>query len=65
MPCHLYLLFSEKLNKFYVGSTTELERRLLEHKVGKKKFTKTGIPWEMLYSEPFEDLINPKKGTGN
>ena len=61
MPCHLYILFSEKLNKFYVGSTTELERRLLEHNRGKEKFTKTGIPWELVYSEPFEALIGARR----
>jgi putative endonuclease len=44
MVSYLYILFSEKLNKYYVGSTTDLERRLVEHNRGKEKFTKTGLP---------------------
>jgi len=52
----MYILFSQTLNKYYVGSTTDLSRRLTEHNRGKEKFTKTGIPWLLVYSEFFEDL---------
>ena len=48
-----YILFSEKLNK-YVGSTTDLERRLIEHKRGKEKFTSLGLPWILTYKATFE-----------
>ena len=53
----VHFLFSEKLNKYYVGSTTDIERRILEHNRGKEKFTKTGIPWELKYQETFGELI--------
>jgi putative endonuclease len=56
-----YILFSEKLNKFYIGSTTDIGRRLIEHNRGKEKFTKTGIPWIIVYLEEFEELINARK----
>jgi putative endonuclease len=60
MPSHLYILFSQKLNKYYVGSTTDLDRRVIEHNRGKEKFTKTGIPWVLVYSEMFEELIEAR-----
>ena len=56
MPSTLYILYSPKLNKYYVGSTSDLERRLADHNRGKEKFTKTGIPWHLVYSEEFSEL---------
>ena len=56
MPFSLYILYSPKLNKYYVGSTTDLERRLTDHNRGKEKFTKTGVPWQLVYSEEFLEL---------
>ncbi|MBL7700619.1 MAG: GIY-YIG nuclease family protein [Ferruginibacter sp.] len=56
MQACLYILFSQALNKYYIGSTTDIERRLAEHNRGKEKFTRTGIPWLLVYSEIFEEL---------
>ena len=56
MASHCYILFSVKLNKYYVGSTTDMERRLLEHNRGKEKFTATGIPWKLMYCEAFTEI---------
>jgi putative endonuclease len=43
----VYILFSQKLNRFYVGTTDDVERRLQEHNEGtyKDAFTSKGIPW--------------------
>lgn len=35
----MYILYAEKLNKYYVGACTDLERRLYEHNIGHSKFT--------------------------
>jgi putative endonuclease len=56
MPSHCYILFSTKLDKYYVGSTPDLERRVHDHNRGKGKFTRTGMPWQLVYAEPFEEL---------
>ena len=61
MSNYTYILFSEKLNKFYVGSTTDLDRRLIEHNRGKEKFTSLGVPWILVYKETFELLIDARK----
>jgi putative endonuclease len=35
MNWYTYVLYSKNLNKFYIGSTNDLERRLKEHRRGK------------------------------
>jgi len=60
MPC-LYILYSEKLDKYYVGACTNLNRRLYEHKIGHSKFTKLGVPWIVAYTENFDSLQEAKK----
>jgi putative endonuclease len=58
---YCYILYSEKINKFYVGACTNIDRRLYEHNIGHSKFTKTGMPWILKLSIEFEDLIDAKR----
>ena len=61
---YTYILYSETLKKFYTGQTESLERRLLEHNLGKTAFMKTGIPWIMVFSKSFQsrgDAMNLEK----
>lgn len=60
MPA-MYILYSVKINKYYVGACTDLQRRLYEHNIGHSKFTSTGMPWEVKYTEEFDSLIDAKK----
>ncbi len=60
MP-YIYILYSAKLDKYYVGACTDLTRRLYEHTIGHSKFTSLGIPWQLKYSEEFETLQLDKK----
>jgi len=55
MDYYTYILYSQKLDKFYVGSTNDVVRRLADHNRGKSGFTRTGIPWVLKYSEKFND----------
>ncbi|NCX94811.1 MAG: GIY-YIG nuclease family protein [Chitinophagia bacterium] len=57
----VYILFSAKLNKYYVGACTNLERRLYEHNIGHSTFTATGTPWELKYTETYNSLPDAKK----
>jgi putative endonuclease len=61
MAAFLYILYSEKLDKFYIGSTTDIDRRISEQNRGKEKFTKTGMPWELKYKEEFSELIDARR----
>lgn len=56
-----YIIYSEKINKYYIGACTDLQRRLYEHNIGHSKFTSTGTPWELKYNEEFETLQEAKK----
>ena len=49
MKYAVYILFSEKLNRFYIGTTDNPDRRILEHNSGKydDAFTKNVIPWSL------------------
>jgi len=55
MDYYTYILYSQKLDKFYVGSTNDVVRRLADHNRGKSGFTRTGTPWILKYSEKFND----------
>lgn len=61
MPYYCYILYSAKLNKYYVGSTSNIERRLEEHNRGKEKFTSLGVPWVLMYKEEFKELLQARR----
>jgi len=56
-----YILYSEKLNKYYVGACVDMDRRFREHNIGHSKYTSTGLPWILKYKEEFETLQEAKK----
>ena len=60
MP-YLYILYSSKLNKYYVGACANIERRLYKHNIGHSKFTSTGLPWQLMYTEEFKTLQEAKQ----
>jgi len=47
----VYIIFSEKLNRYYIGSAENLPRRIIEHNTGYygDAFTKKGIPWVLFF----------------
>ena len=51
---YVYIIYSEKIDRFYVGYTDNLEWRLQRHNEGWGKFTKRGVPWLIVYSEVFQ-----------
>ncbi|EMR04162.1 GIY-YIG nuclease superfamily protein [Cesiribacter andamanensis AMV16] len=51
---YTYIVFSEKLDKFYVGATEDLHRRMEEHNTGRSPYTKTGSPWQLVWSREFK-----------
>ena len=55
MP-HTYVLYSLKLNKYYIGSCLNFQRRIYEHNASNSKFTSLGVPWELKYSEEYETV---------
>jgi putative endonuclease len=50
---YIYILRSKLTQRYYVGSTEIVEKRLQEHNTGKSKSTRAGIPWELIHTESF------------
>lgn len=48
---YVYVLLSLKDNKFYIGSTNNLKRRLKEHQNGKNISTSKRLPLKLIYFE--------------
>ena len=51
---YTYILKSNKNNKYYIGSTSNLNTRFLLHNLGKVKSTKAYKPWSIYYFEEFK-----------
>ncbi len=58
---YCYILYSEKLDKYYIGSTSNIEGRILRHNSSNHGFTSTGKPWILKYSEPFAEKTEALK----
>jgi putative endonuclease len=58
---YVYLLRSLKTGTFYLGWTTDLNRRLQEHNSGKSFYTKTRGPWELLDYETYANIEQAKE----
>jgi putative endonuclease len=50
---YVYILKSLKDKQTYIGSTTDLKRRLEEHNFGKVASTKPRLPIKLLYYEAY------------
>lgn len=57
----VYILYSETKGRFYVGMTSNVERRLGEHNKGKTSSTKPYIPWRVVCVEEFETRIEARE----
>lgn len=45
-----FILYSQKADRFYVGSGNTVKEHLKRHNSAKHKMTRFGIPWEVVYS---------------
>jgi putative endonuclease len=57
MKGFLYILQSQKNNRYYIGSTTSVRRRLSEHNQGKSPYTRSTRPWKVVYQEEFDTIM--------
>jgi putative endonuclease len=60
MPC-TYILYSQKLDKYYIGSCINMDIRLRQHNSGVSKFTRVGIPWIVAYAEEYTLLSDARR----
>jgi putative endonuclease len=50
---HTYILHSESTGRLYIGSTSNLRRRIDEHNAGLATATKNRGPWRLVHSEEY------------
>ena len=49
-----YILQSEVDKSFYIGYTSDLQKRLSGHNAGMSRYTSKKAPWKIVYFESFE-----------
>ena len=49
-----YIIYSIDFDSFYIGYTSAIEERIIQHNSGKTKSTKNKIPWKVVYTEVFQ-----------
>lgn len=57
----VYIIESTSSNRYYVGCTGNLNRRLEEHNKGFSVYTRKKGPWVLKYSEEYHDLASARK----
>jgi putative endonuclease len=55
MPHFVYILQSQKDNKYYIGETADVAARLIFHNSGKQRSTKNRTPFIIILIEEFEN----------
>ena len=45
---NVYILFSEKSSRYYVGQTADINKRLERHNSCRVPSTKFGVPWKLI-----------------
>ena len=58
---YFYILYSTKRDRFYIGSTNDLKRRVNEHNNHHTPSTRGGEPWVLKYYEPYETKSEARK----
>jgi GIY-YIG catalytic domain. len=60
--CFLYILYSKKLNKFYIGSSTKHPSiRLQKHLTNHDGFTAKTKDWIIVHTETFPTITEARK----
>ena len=61
MKHFIYLLYSETRDRYYIGSSADVNERLIRHNAGAVLSTKSGRPWKVVYSETFSSKTEALK----
>lgn len=58
---YVYILQSIKTKSFYIGYTSDLERRFIEHDKGLNFSTKHDRPWRIIHYEAYRNVKDAKR----
>ena len=54
MKYYVYILKSQKDERFYIGSTSDVDKRIEFHNSSRARYTKRYQPWVLIYIEEYE-----------
>ncbi len=58
LPFCVYILLSEKDNKFYIGYTTNIFKRVDDHNAGRNKSTAPRRPFRLIFCEYYLSKVD-------
>jgi putative endonuclease len=61
MNYFLYIIYSESIDQFYIGISSNPDARLLSHNISNKGWTKRGRPWKLAFKKEFENKAIAQK----
>lgn len=50
---YVYIIYSDLVDRYYVGHCQDLEDRMDRHTGGRSKYTKIADDWKIMYTETF------------
>jgi len=51
MEYFVYIIYSESVDRYYVGHCQDLKDRISRHNGGRSKYTKIALDWKVKYTE--------------
>jgi len=51
---YVYIMRSKKDSSYYIGYTSNLQERIKRHNQGRSKYTKSKVPWDLIYYEEIQ-----------
>ena len=60
-PYFVYVLWSERSHRFYVGLSEDPEKRLIQHNTAWSGWTARHQPWKLVHSEKFDTYREARK----
>ena len=61
MPYYIYILYSQKVDRYYVGESEDISNRLHSHLSGISKYTSISDDWIVVYTESFTRRVDAIK----
>lgn len=58
---YVYILISLNDRRLYIGTTTDLKKRLDRHNSGYVQATKNRIPFKLIYYESYSEISDAKR----
>ena len=58
---YVYILKSKRDNRYYVGSTNDVKRRLFQHRAGKVYSTRRMLPVKLIFTQEFDSLSEARR----